>query len=244
MDYLAHISWPARQRSWGSTLLWLGLSFLTLFIPLGYGIELIRRTARLGPREVALPPLSSDRLWGYWKEGLVASLLNMALTLPLILAAILSLVLNIFFWGGDNLILRLLFQLCSGLGSVVTFIFLPAILMRMALQPSQVTDLQALWGMVRSDFSSYLPLVIVGMLWQSLTGLGLFFCEVGIFFTNAYYMMAFPFLLGSYLYLQRQRLVEAGLAPEAAFSMDGEESANDLLDRDEDFTFPEVAPKE
>lgn len=75
---LGHIAWPRHQSDFGSKFFYLWFLTLTVFFPIGYGVDIVREVLRKGTKEATLPEL---RLGSQWFMGLRVGVLATLLTI-------------------------------------------------------------------------------------------------------------------------------------------------------------------
>jgi hypothetical protein len=207
MDYGKSFSYTFKDEKWISKFL---VGVVVSLIPIvnlaavGYIVELVRNV-----RDGLKTPLPEwDDFGGFFISGLKFFLGTLAYALPAILVSLFAIPFSII--GGDQpgAFIQLAIigaTMVSMLLGVLVTVLLPVLLVQFAKR-EQISDMFAfseMWDMIRSDFVTYIVILIFLFFATSIVaGAGIIACFIGVFFTSWYAYLISGHLVGQYASLQ------------------------------------------
>lgn len=217
MVLMQSLLWPSKQEGYINKILVLGICGILFFlVPLGYGVEVLRRAA-VDPQNCELPEVdwNPKTLGPYFVQGVKV----------LLLAALLFIVINIVagIVGSISFLLKLA---VIGAGYLLLMAVLPYLMIRVAVTSREGQG----WGELFS-YSALLELfqaidtpgrigflaIAIGAALVSL--LGMLACGLGVPFTGAYALLFLGHYVGSYLSEHRALLITAEAVPAEFYAL-------------------------
>ena len=233
MEPQKYVLWPSKQEGFFKKLLLLTLAFLIPFVPCGYGLEVLRRSAKTPDSAPgALPEFDISKIWNYFADGFKASIVVLIFTIPLSFpkfycnfARIVSetKLLDIDLTSGSGiaalifLVMTLLAFVCTPLSGIILVALTPAAMIRAAYTESvtEMFDFGRLMAIMKVNVNHYVVAVLIGMFWMAIPPvLGIFFIVfllIGFFLPYAYGTMAYAHYLGHWAAEHGNALAEAGV---------------------------------
>lgn len=237
MDYTAHVSWPCKRPDFWKTWGLLSCLAFTMFGPLCYASAITESVAKNGPSEAKFPEFS---LQNCCSKNILLWLCYIGIGTPLALAALFFVFLD---W-------QLIGRFICSLATLGYFVYLPAFLICGASNDDHPSIYSSFFRLPFSKLDGYYKLVIIYMLWQGVASAVIFipavFLGVGIglalksltlgmviicvsvllvflaiFAAQSYILMAVSSLVGEYMRIHKDELIEKDILDEKTFLMSG-----------------------
>lgn len=236
MDYTTHVSWPTKRPDFWKTWGLLACLIFTIVGPLCYAAEITKSVAKNGLREAKFPEFS---LQTCCSNNILLWLCYMGMGVPLVFISVILLLLNCQF----------LVRVFSSLVTLIYFVYFPAFLICGASDNNHSSVYRSFFKLPFSGLEGYYKLVVVYLLWQGVAGaiafIPAFFVGVGIgalalkaiwlgaillgvfvllllfivFTAQPYIFMAMASLVGDYMRVRKEELIEKDILDEKTFLM-------------------------
>ncbi len=238
MDYTTHVSWPTKRPDFWKTWGLLACLVFTIIGPLCYAAEIAKSVAKYGLREAKFPEFS---LQTCCSNNILLWLCYVGMGVPLALMGVILVLLDCQF----------LARAFSSLATLVYFIYFPAFLICGASDNNHSSVYNSFFKLPFSGLEGYYKLVFVYFLWQGVAGaiafIPAFFVGIGIgalafkavtlgiillsvfvllllfiiLTAQPYIFMAMASLVGDYMRLHKDELIEKDILDEKTFLMSG-----------------------